>query len=106
MIKKIIISLTALSSLALLLFIITPGIVAAFNPEAIMTQIMELAQTLFAMLVVVFIIVGAFFFVTAAGDDKKIEKGRKAIMFAIIGAVLVAISQGIIAWLTGLMQAT
>ena len=73
----------------------------ATPPFAILATITTFIRNILALIATLFILVGAFFFVTAAGDDKKIEKGRNAITFAIIGAVLTTIAHGLALWLQG-----
>ena len=42
------------------------------------------------------ILIGAFMFVTAAGNPEKVKTGRKIIIWAIIGLVIIMMSKGII----------
>lgn len=49
-----------------------------------------------AGLAVLFIILGGIYYVTAAGDDSKIETGKKMITYAVLGLFLVGISYAIV----------
>lgn len=40
------------------------------------------------LLVMLFIILGAFFIITAGGNDEKVGKGKKFIIFAVVGAIV------------------
>ena len=46
---------------------------------------------------VLLIMIGGFTIMTAAGNPEKITKGRKIIIYAIIGFAIMAISRGILA---------
>ncbi len=127
MIKKIIISLTILAILVVpvginlynpnniiainaveAIEIITPLYAATeelalpeakpLSPIDLLMDIIELFQFLAIIVAVLFIIFGAFNFITAGGDDKKIEQGRNAIMYALIAVVVVVVAQGIVWW--------
>jgi hypothetical protein len=98
MIKKII----GFCLFSALIVLSTDIVTAGFTPTPpleILATITTFIRNILALIVALFIIVGAFFFVTSAGDDKKMEKGRNAITFAIIGAVLAAIAHGLALWL-------
>lgn len=42
------------------------------------------------------ILVGAFYFMTAAGDPKRVETGKKVILWTIVGLAVILFSRGII----------
>jgi len=45
------------------------------------------------LLASIYIIIGAFLYLTAFGDESKAESGKKTITWAIIGLVMVILSQ-------------
>ena len=58
------------------------------------------------LLVMLFIILGAFFITTAGGNDEKVGKGKKFIIFAVVGAVvgmMARIIPGLVASMMGLV---
>lgn len=59
--------------------------------ERITTYLLELAVPVTTVL----ILYGAFQILTAAGDIKKVETGRKTIIYAVIGFGIVLIASGI-----------
>jgi type IV secretory pathway VirB2 component (pilin) len=53
-----------------------------------------------ALLAVVFIIVGGFRIVTAGGNEENVTKGRKIIIYALIGLVVVFFANVIVGFIT------
>ena len=57
------------------------------------------------LLAVLMVIYGGFLYLTAAGDDSKVENGKKIIMYSIVGIVIILISFALIhTVITGLGQ--
>lgn len=53
----------------------------------------------------VFIILGGFKFMTAGGDPKQIDEGKKTLIYAIVGLLIIMFSFliiNIVGWFTGL----
>ena len=50
------------------------------------------------------ILVGAFYFMTAAGDPKRIETGKKVILWTIVGLAVILFSRGIIAVIRSILS--
>jgi hypothetical protein len=48
------------------------------------------------MIAVIALIVGGFWYITAAGNEEQVEKGRKAIVNAIIGLIVVILAYAIV----------
>ncbi len=72
------------------------------------TVLQKIVPTLIAIAVPVVAIVvlyGAFLMITSAGDEEKISKGRKAIMWAAIGFVIVLLSTSIVPIIRSLFPA-
>ena len=42
------------------------------------------------------IVIGGFYFITAGGDPAKATKGRKIMIYAVIGLVIILISKGLV----------
>ncbi len=54
-----------------------------------------------AGLAVLFIIIGGIYYITAAGDESKIEIGKKMITYAIYGLLIVGASYAIVLTVSG-----
>jgi type IV secretory pathway VirB2 component (pilin) len=50
---------------------------------------------------VVMVIYGGFLYVTAAGENEKIEKGKKIILYAVVGIIIILLSYAIISTVLG-----
>ncbi|MBZ9573062.1 hypothetical protein KJA17_02695 [Patescibacteria group bacterium] len=67
--------------------------------ESIPELIDNIVQFIFWIAVVLaplMILVGAFYFITAAGDPKRVETGKKIILWTIVGLAIILFSRGII----------
>lgn len=49
---------------------------------------------------VVFVIIGGYFYLTAQGNDEQAEKGKKTLVNAVIGVIVVIMSYAIISVVT------
>ncbi len=58
------------------------------NVNDLVTSLLTFFQGLIVVLALIFIIVGAFLYITSAGNDGRMETGKKAILAAIIGLAL------------------
>lgn len=103
-----------ITSLALMLVTVMPVYGQGFisptdNPGAISAatggtgSFRQLALTIvnwllsfLGLIAVVMIIYGGFLYVTAAGNDEKINKAKKIIMYAIVGIVVILLSFAIV----------
>lgn len=47
---------------------------------------------------VIFIVIGGINYMTSGGDNTKVEKGKKTILYAVIGLVICALSFAIVNW--------
>lgn len=56
-----------------------------------------------AGLTILFLIIGGIFYLTAAGDDKRMEEGKKIITYTIVGLVLILISYSIVTTLNSII---
>jgi len=61
--------------------------------EAIITFIFYLSVALAPLMV----LVGAFYFLTSGGDPKRVETGKKIILYTILGFAIILFAKGIIA---------
>ena len=66
------------------------------NPYRLVASLITLALQIGFMIAVVFVIIGGYMYVTSAGNEETAEKGRKTIINAIIGLVIVILSYSIV----------
>lgn len=59
----------------------------------LVTSIVKLLSTIVGILAVIFIIVGGFKYVTSGGDSNRVSSAKNTIIYALVGLVIVAISQ-------------
>lgn len=58
------------------------------NVNDLVTSLLSFLQGFIVVIALIFIIVGAFLYITSAGNDGRMETGKKAILAAIIGLAL------------------
>ncbi len=75
-----------------------PGIPTDINQ--LINNIVTWLLTIVAPLAALIIIYGAFLILTAADNPERYERGKKAILYAVIGLVIVIISKALVAIIT------
>jgi hypothetical protein len=50
------------------------------------------------LIAVIYIIYGGFLIFSSAGDEEKVGKGKKLIIYALIGIVVIFLAYSIVAW--------
>lgn len=68
---------------------------AAADPRQVVTQIIQVALSFVAVLLIILILFAGFWYVTAGGDESKVEKAQKTLRSAIVGFVIVTLAYGI-----------
>lgn len=91
--KKII--LTTLLLLSFFPLIVRAGTIL----EDILKKIKDELFTAGEFLAGVFMIIGGYQMITAAGDPQKFENGKKTLLFAGIGLLVVLLADKIVEWL-------
>ncbi|MBI2410527.1 MAG: hypothetical protein HYV32_01340 [Candidatus Kerfeldbacteria bacterium] len=71
------------------------------DPVNIVTDIVNLALSLLALVAVIIIIIGGFKWMTAAGDPGKVDKAKKLLVAAVIGLAFVMISWALATYVIG-----
>jgi len=74
---------------------IQPALLATSTGE-IIRSIIGVVYWIVGSLMVLLIMIGGFTIMTAAGDPKRVTKGKQIIVYAIIGFAIMAISRGIL----------
>lgn len=81
----------------------TSGIAGASNLTDLLKLIIQILLTLAGVIAVVVLIIGGFWYITSAGNEEQSEKGRKAIVNAIIGLIVVILSYALVNILSGFL---
>ena len=68
------------------------GIKGTTAPTTILSQALNIAYIVAAVLVLFFLVLGAFNWITSGGDKEKIAGARKTIVNALIGLAILALS--------------
>jgi hypothetical protein len=78
------------------------------NPEealnVLITRVVNLFSVIVGIVAVIMIIVGGFKYITSGGDSSNVSDAKNTILYAIVGLIIVAISQFIVRFV--LRQAT
>lgn len=89
-------------------FGITPGIDPTISKYqdlgSLVTRIVNFALGFVGLIAFVMLVVGGFWLLTAAGNDDQAGKGRKTIIYAIVGIVVILLSYSIVFTLTSTFQ--
>ncbi len=75
---------------------LTPPITATSIPQ-VLENLANFFFTLALYALPVVIVVGGIFFVTAAGNPEQIAKGKKIIIYSLIGFIILLAARGLIA---------
>ncbi len=73
-----------------------PGDDFLFGPEGIITKIINIFSVILGVAAVIVIMISAIRFISSNGDPATITSARSAIIFAIIGLVVAAVSQVVV----------
>lgn len=66
--------------------------------ETTILNVIRLLGLIVGIASVIMIIFGGFRFITSSGDSAKIASARDTVLYAIVGLVVAALSQAIVAW--------
>jgi len=81
--------LFSISLIVLILFFATPNILLASDDAgAILDNLADTVGTVFTSVVIICFAWAGILYVTASGDPQKMEKAKKAFIYAIIGVVI------------------
>ncbi len=82
----------------------TGGLSSASSLSELIGNGIRLFLTFAGAVAVVFVIVGGFMYITSAGNEEQAEKGKKTLINAIIGVVIIIMSYVIINVITNLVS--
>lgn len=93
-----ILAMSALITSPLLVLAITiENPIAANKLENLIDSIINFIFSVSLLVVPMMIIVGAFYFVTAAGNPSQVETGKRLVLYALIGFIIILLAKGLVA---------
>ena len=72
------------------------GLTSETTLSGLIFAVIQLMLILSGMIAVVFVIIGGYQYITSGGNEEQAEKGKKAIINAIIGLVVVMLAYAIV----------
>jgi type IV secretory pathway VirB2 component (pilin) len=72
--------------------------------EEILTQIKDTLRNLGYVICAIFMMVGGYQMVTASGDPQKFETGKRTLLFAAIGFIIILAADKIVDFLRSIVQ--
>ncbi|MDI6820590.1 MAG: hypothetical protein QMD65_00210 [Patescibacteria group bacterium] len=81
-----------------------PNPINATSTIAILNSILAVLQTFAHLIVVIMVLIGAFQILFAAGDPEKFSKGKKTILYSVIGYAIVLVAGGITSFIADFLQ--
>jgi len=87
----------------LFLILVPIFIVNAAKLEDILTKIKDTLKALGYLVCAIFIIIGGYQMMTASGDPQKFETGKRTLLFAAIGFIIILIADKIVNFLKSIV---
>ena len=88
----------------LLLFLLPVSVANAGKLENILNKIKNTLKTLGYVVCSIFIIVGGYQMITASGDPQKFETGKRTLLFASVGFIIILASDAIVDLIKSIVQ--
>lgn len=82
------------------------GLIGSSTVFEVVGIVLKWLLTLAGVVATVFIIIGGYLYITAAGNEEQSEKGKKTLVNAIIGIVVVVLSMAIVTIVTNTLGST
>lgn len=67
----------------------------AADPRSVAARIVNVLLGVLGIIFFILIIMGGYWFLTAAGEEEKVQKGRKTILRAVVGLIVVMMAYAI-----------
>ncbi len=80
------------------------GSTSLTGPNGLLVYVIQILLLLSGIVAVLFVIVGGFWYITSAGNEEQAEKGRKTLVNAIIGVVIIVLAYVIISVIVNLVS--
>ena len=84
----------------------TTGLAGQKTLSGLILQIIQLLLTFAGMIAVGALVLGGYWYITSAGNEEQAEKGKKAIINAIIGLVIITLAYAIVMIISSTLLAT
>jgi|SRR3989344_3073707 len=82
------------------------GLIGSSSVFEVIAIVLKWLLTLAGVVATVFLIIGGYQYITAAGNEELAEKGRKTLINAVIGIVVVVLSMAIVTIITNTLGST
>lgn len=83
---------------------IANGLPVYCSATAVITREIQAGLAISGTVVILFLIYGGFIYLTSAGNDEAAEKGKKILINAVIGLVVIIMSTAIVTIVSGLLS--
>lgn len=83
---------------------IDPTISKYSDVGGLVSRIVNFVLGFVGLIAFIMVILGGFWFLTAAGNDEQAAKGRKTVIYSIIGIIVILLSYAIVATFTSEFQ--
>lgn len=72
------------------------GVYANLRPREIILRLLQVVLSLVGVIAMLVIVYGGFLYLTAAGDDTKAQQGKKTVLYAAIGLLIIGLSAALV----------
>ncbi len=83
---------------------ISNGVPIYCSATTVITGEIQAAFAVAGLIAILFIMLGGFYYLTSGGNDEQAEKGKKILINAIIGLVVIIMSTAIVTIVSGLLS--
>lgn len=77
------------------------GIPMVTADQGTLSGMFNAALTILGVVAIVFLIMGSISYMTSAGDQQKVSKAKGAILYSVIGLIVIILSFGIVNFVIG-----
>lgn len=81
----------------------TGMITQCVEPSTVVTNALQWFIGTAGVVALIFIVVGGVGYITSAGDSAKLQKSKNTILYALIGLIIVAISEILVSFISGII---
>ena len=78
------------------------NITMCIEPTSVITNAIQWIIGTAGVIALVFVVIGGIGYITSAGDSNKLQKAKNTIVYALIGLVIVAISEILVSFVAGI----
>lgn len=85
-------------------FYVDPALSQNYDFEILLTQVINFFIGFVGVIALVMLVLGGYYLLTSNGNEELVTKGRKSVMYAIIGIVVIVLSYAIVFTLTSSLR--